>query len=268
MLFLCPICQQTLTVESHAWRCANRHHFDVAKEGYINLLPVNKKHSKDPGDNKEMMAARRLFLESGHYQPLIERIKELVKTFDWQPSSTLDVGCGEGYYSSRLQALVGGDFVGIDISRAAVRYASKRYHAIQFAVASAFDLPLADNSVDLILRIFAPGSDAELLRVCREAGIFINVSAGPMHHFAVKKLIYEQPRQHPQRNTEIPGFEKIHQERLQWKMQLPEGDICAAFLQMTPYAWKFSEQQKNELKQLGLICEIDFNIEIFKKMTE
>ncbi|QSX35076.1 23S rRNA (guanine(745)-N(1))-methyltransferase [Shewanella avicenniae] len=265
MQFLCPICQQLLNAHNSSWQCANRHHFDVAKEGYINLLPVNKKHSKDPGDSKEMMAARRLFLESGHYQPLIERIIALVQQFDLKPTATLDIGCGEGYYSSRLFKQVQGDFVGIDISRSAVRYAAKRYAEIQFAVASAFDLPLADDEFDLILRIFAPGSDQQIARVCKENGIFINVSAGPKHHFAVKKLIYDEPRLHPERDTQLVGFNKIHQERLQWNMTLPAGEICAAFLQMTPYAWKFSEQQKNELKQAGLICEIDFNIEIFKK---
>lgn len=266
MYFRCPVCQQPLDHRSNVWCCERGHQFDVAKEGYINLLPVNKKNSKDPGDNKEMMAARRLFLDSGHYQPLIDRILTLIEQFKLKPQCTVDVGCGEGYYTSRLHQHVGHDLIGVDISRAAIRYAAKRYRDIQFTVASAFDLPLANGVADLVLRIFAPGSDYELARICADNGIVINVSAGPKHHFAVKELIYEQPRLHPVREANLAGFKLLHEERLQWSMNLPAGDICGAFLQMTPYAWKFSEQQKNALKLNGLICEIDFKIDIFERL--
>lgn len=265
MYFCCPVCQQPLANEAKLWRCSAGHCFDVAKEGYVNLLPVNKKHSKDPGDNKEMMAARRLFLDSGHYQPLIDRIITIIDELNIQPNFTVDVGCGEGYYTSRLLDKVGNPLVGVDISRAALRYAAKRYRDIQFTVASAFDLPLQDGCADLVLRIFAPGSESELARICAENGIVINVSAGPKHHFAVKQLIYDAPRLHPEREAQLAGFQLLHEERLQWQMNLPQGEICAAFLQMTPYAWKFSEQQKNALQAQGLMCEIDFKIDVFKR---
>ncbi|MDF0533706.1 23S rRNA (guanine(745)-N(1))-methyltransferase [Shewanella yunxiaonensis] len=265
MNYECPICRKALVLDNKQWRCEQRHCFDVAKEGYVNLLPVNKKRSLDPGDNQQMMTARRVFLDAGYYQPLSDRINALAKDLGLICPDILDVGCGEGYYSQRLQSATNANLQGMDISKTAIRYAAKRYANLQFCVASAFDMPFADNSFDLLLKIFAPAAATELVRVCRPGGYYLSVTAGPMHHYALKEIIYDAPREHPLSEGKIPGFVLQHQERLQWMLHTPAGECSRSFLQMTPYLWKFTAEQIAQMEALGVNCELDFCIELFKR---
>lgn len=97
MSFTCPLCHQPLTQINNSVICPQRHQFDVAKEGYINLLPVQHKRSRDPGDSAEMMQARRAFLDAGHYQPLRDAVINLLRErLDQSATAILDIGCGEG----------------------------------------------------------------------------------------------------------------------------------------------------------------------------
>lgn len=100
MSFSCPLCHQPLTREKNSYICPQRHQFDMAKEGYVNLLPVQHKRSRDPGDSAEMMQARRAFLDAGHYQPLRDAIvAQLRERLNEKATAVLDIGCGEGYYT-------------------------------------------------------------------------------------------------------------------------------------------------------------------------
>ncbi len=100
MSFSCPLCHQPLTQANNSFVCPGRHQFDVAKEGYVNLLPVQHKRSRDPGDSAEMMQARRAFLDAGHYQPLRDAIVNVLKEkSNSEDAAILDIGCGEGYYT-------------------------------------------------------------------------------------------------------------------------------------------------------------------------
>lgn len=135
MPLICPLCHHPLLQENRSWRCEHGHQFDQAKEGYINLLPVQHKASREPGDSAEMMQARRLFLQAGHYQPLRERVVTLLKDAQPSPTAVLDIGCGEGYYTARLKS-PGCRTYGLDIAKNAIRLAAKRYPDVQFCVAS------------------------------------------------------------------------------------------------------------------------------------
>ena len=106
-MFICPICKTKLNTHGKTYRCENNHSFDVAKQGYVNLLPVNKKHSDNPGDSKEMVLARRAFLESGYYDCFTEKLREIINSlFNGKEKITIaDCGCGEGYYDGRLENL-------------------------------------------------------------------------------------------------------------------------------------------------------------------
>ncbi|MCE9678373.1 23S rRNA (guanine(745)-N(1))-methyltransferase [Shewanella sp. AS1] len=268
MNYRCPICLLPLSLENSTWHCEHNHRFDCAKEGYVNLLPVQKKRSKDPGDNKEMMFARREFLNKGFYQALSDRVNQLALQYAPDAKDGLDIGCGEGYYSHRLhQAMSGrGAFMlkGVDISKSALKYAAKRYPDIGFCVASSFEMPFNDDSFDFMLRIYAPSEDKELRRVIKRDGILITVSAGPLHHFALKALIYDQPRQHPDIQSQIAGFERLHGERLQQELHLSAPNDIAHFLLMTPYNWKLNEIQKQQLMAADFRCELDFKLEVFR----
>ncbi|MFT5790155.1 MAG: 23S rRNA (guanine745-N1)-methyltransferase [Shewanella sp.] len=266
MIYRCPICEQALMEQNKTWFCASNHRFDCAKEGYVNLLPVQKKKSNDPGDNKEMMFARREFLNKGYYQELSDNVNELAKVYLHDAEYGLDIGCGEGYYSNRLAQELGDDFTlyGLDISKSALKYAAKRYPNIAFSVASAFDMPFADDSFDFMLRIYAPSLDTELKRVIKSGGILITVCAGPRHHFALKELIYETPKEHTQEPSLIEGFTLIDQKRLESTLSLSDESDIRHFLQMTPYNWKLTDEQKLALSASGFTCELDFKIEVFR----
>ena len=121
---ICPVCGAALAPQGAAWRCVQGHCFDVARQGYVNLLTVTQKHSRHPGDTREMVAARRAFLDAGWYAPIAKTLADLVRRFCPETASVLDAGCGEGYYLSQLGWVP--ERWGIDISRDAVRYAAVR----------------------------------------------------------------------------------------------------------------------------------------------
>ncbi|MBB1269464.1 23S rRNA (guanine(745)-N(1))-methyltransferase [Shewanella sp. SR44-3] len=279
MQYLCPLCAGELTKVTKTWSCLQGHQFDCAKEGYVNLLPVQKKNSKDPGDNKEMMQARREFLNQGYYQSLSDAVNTLAVRYAPKAKQILDLGCGEGYYSNRLFTVLTQaqkqlnvhesadcQLQGLDISKTAIRYAAKRYPQMSFCVASAYEMPFPANSVDLGLRIYAPSKAEELARVIADNGILITVSPGPMHHFAIKEMIYKHPKPHPDSFDCIEGFECIDTQRLQSQMSLDNGTDIGHFLNMTPYAWKLTQEQKAQLAVDGLNCELDFHIGVYRRM--
>lgn len=161
-LFICPVCGGPLEKGKGVCRCEKGHSYDIASEGYLYLLPPNKKHSKLPGDDKQMVAARRAFLQSGLYGlfggVLCGLVKDAVK--GRRNPFVLDAGCGEGYYTGRMAEELGKEapcrIAGFDISKFAVKAAAKRYAGIEFAVASAFGIPVADASADCLTDVFAP----------------------------------------------------------------------------------------------------------------
>lgn len=137
----CPICENYLlpTADGKSYGCEKQHHFDLAKQGYLNLLPPHHKGSKNPGDSKEMVSARRLFLAQGFYAPVAQSISEQLVTFmdageayfsEHKTIRVLDLGCGEGYYSSQVRHNLSTyvspslEFYGIDVSKEAIRAAS------------------------------------------------------------------------------------------------------------------------------------------------
>ena len=176
-LFTCPLCASPLHREERSYTCPNGHCFDVAKEGYVHLLPANKKHSKSPGDDKGMVTARNQFLSKGYYAPLRDALCALALEHAGPQVSVLDSGCGEGYYTAGIHAALTGAgksvaLAGIDLSKPSVRLAAKRVPQGEFAVASAYHLPVADHSVDLLLNCFSPLALEEFRRVLRPGGLF------------------------------------------------------------------------------------------------
>ena len=126
-LFCCPVCREQLQREERSYRCSRGHSYDIAKEGYVNLLPANFRHSASPGDDREMVAARTKFLDGGWYEPLRDRLCELSERNSGAGSVLLDAGCGEGYYTAALSDSIsrrGGQTLGVDLSKAAVRRAA------------------------------------------------------------------------------------------------------------------------------------------------
>ena len=273
MSYQCPLCHQPLQQHATNWRCANNHQFDQAKEGYVNLMPAHHKSSKNPGDNKEMMQARRLFLEGGHYDAL--RATVIEKLSQYLPENAeqlLDIGCGEGYYTAALTDALRVEHPnltvhGLDISKVAVRYAAKRYPQCDFCVASSHRLPFAEQLLDGMVRIYAPCKADELQRTLKAGGILVAVTPAPRHLYQLKAMIYDEVRLHDVPVESIDGFELVEDAQLHYDMTL-SGAEATALMQMTPFAWKTSEavwQQLASSEQLH--CEADFAIRVYRRLA-
>ena len=130
MQLVCPICGNDLNQQDRAFVCPNRHSFDIARQGYVNLLTVQQKHSLAPGDTREQVLSRRAFLEAGYYAPIIETLIATAKKYGVS-GEILDIGCGEGWYSAQLAASLDLPLTGLDISKEAVRCAAAKYKNAQ-----------------------------------------------------------------------------------------------------------------------------------------
>ena len=274
-LIICPYCKSSLfDTEERTYVCENNHSFDLAKQGYLNLLPVNQKKSKEPGDNEMMIAARRNFLELGFYDPLIESIKKLVTdklSFDTKDIVAFDAGCGEGYYSEKaLNSLpnLKTEILGTDISKYAVKNAAKKYKNNFYFVSSVYNLPFADKSTDIILSIFSPFKVDEFKRILSKQGYVIIVSPAPNHLREMAELIYENFRPHTTTIIEnmISEFEHDSTNRTTFTIDIKSAEDLLFLLKMTPYYWSTGiERLENITNKSELSVTCDFNIDIFKK---
>ena len=270
--FCCPLCGGPLAEAPHSLRCQNNHSFDTSKEGYTNLLPVNQKHSKLPGDDKGMVAARRAFLEKGWYAPLREALCALAR--ERAPGSSpvvLDAGCGEGYYTAGVRDALLAEgktplAAGIDISKFSLRKAAKKYPGIQFAVASAYRLPAAAESVDLLLNVFSPLALEEFRRVLRPGGTYLYVVPAAYHLWELKQVLYDSPYPNEEKESPYEGFAYEKIVPVTYSIHLPSQEDVHALFQMTPYYWKTGREGAQRLEKLtGLDCKIDFRIHVFRR---
>ncbi|TVO35295.1 23S rRNA (guanine(745)-N(1))-methyltransferase [Vibrio algivorus] len=275
MTYQCPLCHQTLTETPTGFKCESNHQFDRAREGYVNLMPVQHKRSKQPGDNAEMMQARRRFLASEQYHPMREAVATLCKKHLVNTShQLLDIGCGEGYYTHYIaqqlqQQTSAATCYGLDISKVAIRYAAKRYsnNTMQFCVASSHRLPFADNSLDAILRIYAPCDHQELQRTTTNHGLVITVTPAARHLYQLRELVYQDVRLHDESPESIVGFTLLEEQKLHYEMEMT-GSEADDLLQMTPFAWKASEKTKEKLKHAPQFdCEADFILRVYRKQN-
>jgi len=271
MSYQCPLCHQALTLNDRQWRCPQNHQFDNAKEGYVNLMPVQHKRSKQPGDSPEMMESRRRFLDAGHYQPLRDLVaQKLDESLPAGASTLLDIGCGEGYYTAevarRLRQQRAIEVYGLDVAKVAIRNAAKRYREVNFCVASSHRLPFADQSLDAVLRIYAPCKAEELYRAVKPGGLVMTVAPGPRHLYQLKGLIYSQVQLHAELDEQLEGFERVSQETLAYPMTL-NGSEAFDLLQMTPFAWRATEEVKAALlAETSFSCETDFLIRLHRRL--
>ncbi|WNC73776.1 23S rRNA (guanine(745)-N(1))-methyltransferase [Thalassotalea psychrophila] len=262
--YICPICQQALTLNNKSFSCTNNHSFDQAKEGYVNLLPVQHKHSKDPGDNKEMVNARRSFLESGFYQPLQDRLVELKNRYA-VAGNILDAGCGEGYYTNAHESEQH-QVYGVDIAKNAVKIAAKKYKQCHFSVGSIAQLPFADEFFDWLFSIYAPIKTEEFSRLLKNEGYLLTVTPGEKHLWELKQMIYQTPKYHNIDKQQLDGFELVAEENINYQMNFERGEQALTLLAMTPFAFKSSEQLVTALRQaINFTCQVDFMVRIYKK---
>lgn len=269
-LFCCPLCGAALERTERAYVCPARHSFDLAKEGYTYLLPVNRKHSAAPGDDPGMAAARRDFLSRGYYRPLLDALCALAVSHTEQEPDILDAGCGEGYYTAGMyQALRAAGkrprMAGTDISKSILRLAAKRERDVEFAVASSYHLPLADRAVDLLLDCFSPLAIEEFRRVLRPGGSFIYVVPAAMHLWELKEVLYDTPYPNEERQTPYEEFSYECIVPVEGRVELNSQEEIHALFEMTPYYWKTPRAGAERLAAMDrLSVRTGFRIHVFR----
>jgi 23S rRNA (guanine745-N1)-methyltransferase len=273
--YQCPLCATTLTLQPSGkhYACQNQHNFDLAKEGYLNLLPVQHKHSLEPGDNKQMLLARREFLEAGHYAKMAETVAMMIAAHHPrdQKLRLLDLGCGEGYYSRALAHFMTDQMPlalhGIDIAKFAIAAAAKKQPTARFVVASTNRLPYVNHYFDFVLRVFAPSNAYELNRVLKPSGLLLTVTPGPRHLWQLKEFIYADVKEHTLEPALSDGFVRITTQRIHYQIN-PKPEQRIALLRMTPFAWRANLSVQQTIQSVAeLTIDVDFNLALAKRIN-
>lgn len=261
--FICPICHTPLTGE-RSLKCINGHCYDRAKSGYINLLSGK---GGNHGDPKEMVLARKSFLDKGYYEPLCNSVADAVAAVTPNNATVLDCGCGECYYTDRICSILpDAHIMGLDVSKDAVNYGCKRSKLLDLAVASVYAMPVADSSVDTAVCIFAPQATEEFLRVLKPGGHLVMAIGGREHLWSLKKQVYDAPYKNEPANYTLEGFEFIEKKTVSYSIELTENADIKNLFSMTPYYHKTSREDIAKLDKLeALTTEIEFEILIYKR---
>lgn len=254
----CPLDGAPLQRAGAAWCCPSGHAFDIAADGHVPLLPVQFKRSRDPGDSKPMVAARRRFLESGAYAPIAEAVARAVfaGAAPGVPLACLDAGCGEGWYLRQLAAAADRPLtlLGLDISKWAVQAAARREGRAAWVVGSNARLPVLSGTLDRVLCLFGFPVYAEFARVLKTCGELLQVDAGPEHLRELREVIY--PVLKPERAGGVPvpsGFEQVATESLRFSLHLDGADRIADLLAMTPHLYRASAEGRARAAALTAI---------------
>ncbi|WP_201363195.1 putative RNA methyltransferase [Dictyobacter formicarum] len=270
----CPVCTLPLAFQQGALRCEHAHSFDVAKEGYVNLL-----RKKLPGDTKEMVVARRAFFDQGYYVPVSDLLNGLLQKHlpagTKGPVRILDAGCGEGYYLARLQESLASEYgqlqgLGIDISKDAIRMAARRYPDAFFLVANLKEaLPLADQVLAGMVNTFAPRNVAEYARVLQPGAPLLIVIPGPRHleelRHSLHLLNIEENKQQHVIEQFSGSFDLVATRSLTYKLDLQQAEI-AQIVVMTPNYWHQSAESRTRLAELAaLATTVDFVCLVFQR---
>ena len=207
--FACPICQENLTLVEGSLKCNNRHSFDLAKFGYVNLAPQIKQSANY---DKENFQNRQQILEAGFYQAILEAISDLLANSE-NTETILDIGCGEGFYSRKLQENhPDKTFYAFDISKDSVQIAAKSEPnwAVNWFVGDLARLPIKDASMDILLDIFSPANYGEFRRVLSKDGILIKVIPTENHLKEIRQKVQDQLTNKDYSNQDIKNHFQEH----------------------------------------------------------
>lgn len=270
MNWKCPVCGEALYREERSYRCARRHCYDIAKSGYVNLLPPSP-GGKRHGDDRLMVQARTDFLSRGFYAHLMDETAEMCGALAPNGVRLLDAGCGEGAYTRRIYDRLCAlekqpQVVGVDISTDALRHAARLVPEASFCAASTAHIPLEDASVDLIVNIFSPFMDAEFRRVLSPGGHLLRVVPLARHLWELKTAVYATPYENPPLPLEAEGFVIVEQRELRREIELPTAQDVQALFQMTPYYYKTGVDDQKKLERVqSLRVTTQFGLIVYQK---
>ncbi|MBQ8894328.1 MAG: methyltransferase domain-containing protein [Clostridia bacterium] len=263
----CPVCGELLEKEEKRYCCSRGHSFDRARQGYVNLLQSQRSSKRNHGDDKEMVTARREFLEQGYYEPLRRLLVEKVYFYTVPNGVIADAGCGEGWYTEGVAAKMPvATVIGFDISKEALKWAAKRQGMDHLAVASCYEMPLADGSVDGLLNFFSPLAAEEYARVLKPGGHLFRAVPGDCHLWELKSAVYETPKPNRPEPEELPGLTLLERCPIQDEITLKNNREILSLFQMTPYYYRTSPADQAKLKSYQtLTTRTEFTLLIYEK---
>lgn len=270
-LFCCPLCAAPLEKTDRTYRCPRGHSFDRAREGYVHLLPANRMHSKAPGDDKAMAAARNRFLSGGWYAPLRDALCRLAVDHAPARPAVLDSGCGEGYYTAGVWAALAAagkppETAGVDLSKPSLRWAARREPRAEFAVASVYHLPVAPAPGGPPAQLlFAPGPGG-VSAGAAAGGVFLYVVPAAGHLWELKQVLYERPYPNPEEDIPYEGFDYLEVLPVEETLAIRSREPLLDLFQMTPYRWKTPRTGVERLEELeALDVTASFRIHVFRR---
>ena len=259
--FACPICQENLTLAESSLKCNNRHSFDLAKFGYVNLAPQIKQSANY---DKENFQNRQQILEAGFYQAILEVVSDLLSNSK-NAKTILDIGCGEGFYSRKLQeSHPDKTFYAFDISKDSVQIAAKSEPnwAVNWFVSDLARLPIKDASMDILLDIFSPANYGEFRRVLSKDGILIKVIPTKNHLKEIRQKVQDQLTNKDYSNQDIKNHFQNNFTILSSKTASLTKPITAeqlqALLSMTPLLFHIDQTKIDwiQLTEITIEAEI------------
>jgi len=273
----CPIDGDSLECREKQFVCRNGHVFDIARQGYVNLLPVQHKRSKQPGDSKAMVSARAHFLNSGNYEPVASTLAETVfaQITDDRETCLMDAGCGEGYYFDYVLNDLKGrstcndfSFIGLDISKAAIAEAAKRNKQITWVVGTNRQPPVESESIDVVLCVFGFQSFEGFHKILKAGGKLILVEPGPDHLKELREIIYAEVKKTDPPDLsylEETGFPTVNRQPLQFKTGVIDNQQITNLLTMTPH---FYRATKHGREAAASVQELDVTVDVVFRTLE
>ena len=262
----CPKCHELLYKENKSYKCNNRHCYDIAKSGYINLLLNPDKATNNPGDNKESLLCRKAHLNNGYYDDILNEVIKCIKEYKGNDIHLLDLGCGEGYYTYKMkQALNDAIVYGLDISKEGVNMASKYTKDICWIVGNSKNIPIESHSLDIITALFTVVNVDELKRCLKDDGIIIQVSANNLHLVEFKELIYDEIKIKSDEFVRLP-FNEVKSYNFKKTIHLRSREDTLNLLKMTPHFYHIKKERRHVLDTLDEFdVTIDIRITIYNK---
>lgn len=262
----CPKCHNALSLDGKTYRCLNHHCYDIAKSQYINLLLNSDKATNNPGDNKESLLCRKAHLNQGYYDVILNEVVTYIKTHRHPQMQILDLGCGEGYYTYRLQQELHDDSTvyGLDISKDGIQMATKYTKDIYWIVGNSKNIPIQDHSLDVITALFTVVNADEIKRCLKEDGYMIHVTANNHHLIEFKELIYDEVKVKSDEHIRLP-FDIVEAYDFQQSIHLRNREDSLNLLKMTPHYYHIKKERRHVLETLGEFdVTIDIRVTVYK----
>ncbi|MFS0577372.1 putative RNA methyltransferase [Sporosarcina sp. 179-K 3D1 HS] len=266
-LFRCPICSTDLAlVDKTRFVCQERHSFDLAKQGYVNLAPQAHETKYD----KELFIARSHVMGAGFFDPTIEFIAKAIRAKLGEKSklTILDAGCGEGTHLMNILGELGGVGVGVDLAKEGIMAAAKAYSGTIWTVADLANCPFHDARFDVILNILSPANYAEFTRLLRPGGWIVKVVPEKRYLQELREIFYEGKEAKEETDPVLRFSDQVTDvwaERITYPFPL-DRELLASLIRMTPLTWGASEGKVAEALESGLSSiTIDYNVMIGRK---